>query len=99
MAQKTHFNFQDVLRAAGLSLANPKANQAFGLALSKRAGERGFGKFYALSAKTNPNAKVKASHCMSTYPMEFWDEAVAFARSRANRDSSGGIRQLDLFAA
>ena len=69
------FNFRDVAKRLGI----PESNQnhwAIGHILASAAQKRGVPVYRPLTAKTDPNPKVSAPHCIAAYPMTFFPDAL-----------------------
>lgn len=81
--RKTHFNFRDAMRAAGVPITNKRDNWAVGQMLRAAAGKHRIPVSYPLTQKTDPDATVGARHCIAAYPMAFWGEAVDLVRGWA----------------
>ena len=86
------FNFRDVAIKLDIPGTN-RNNWAIGQILSSAALKRGVPIYRPLTAKTDPNPKVSAPHCIAAYPMTFFDDAVEIVSDWWGQEKS----QKDLF--
>lgn len=93
MSEKDFFNFRDVLARLGMPPNDNKINWAVGHLLSKEALKCQVPIARILTEKTNPLASVAAPHCIASYPMHFFPQALAVVEQWwGDRD-----KQLDFF--
>jgi hypothetical protein len=75
------FTFKDVLFELGISTIDKKRNQVAGRLLSVWAKEAGVLPIRELMSKTDANSKVPAPHCICTYPMSRFEEALNYVKT------------------
>jgi len=63
------------MESVGMPITNENS-WAVGHSLRKLAADLGHEPLRILTTKTDPNASVKAPHCIAHYPMEIFKEAV-----------------------